>query len=225
MAATGERGYMLLVIMLGMAMLLFALAATAPSIAQQIKREREEELIRRGTQYARAIQRFYRKFGRYPGRLEELEGTNNQRFVRRRFKDPMTEDGEWRLIRLGEAKATPQGAFGAGQPGTGQPKPASGGTAGSSGTSGAKPEGPAPVPVSQLAGSQKDGPKFGGAPIVGVASRSVESAIKEWNGKTHYNEWEFVYDFSMDTGIRQGQPPGAPGQPGKTPQPPAKPTN
>jgi hypothetical protein len=40
----------------------------------------------------RAIQRYYRKFGRYPSRLEDLENTNNIRFLRKRYKDPMSRD-------------------------------------------------------------------------------------------------------------------------------------
>ena len=47
--------------------------AVLPEIGQQIKRDREEELCHRGTAYMRAIQHFYKKFGRYPTRMEELE--------------------------------------------------------------------------------------------------------------------------------------------------------
>ena len=35
-------------------------------MVQQMKRDREEEMIHRGTEYARAIKKFYKKFGRYP---------------------------------------------------------------------------------------------------------------------------------------------------------------
>jgi hypothetical protein len=40
----------------------------------------------------RAIQHFYKKFGRYPARVEELENTNNMRFLRRRYTDPVNID-------------------------------------------------------------------------------------------------------------------------------------
>ncbi len=33
---------------------------------------------------------YYKKFGRYPTRLEDLENTNNQRYLRKRYKDPIT---------------------------------------------------------------------------------------------------------------------------------------
>jgi type II secretory pathway pseudopilin PulG len=82
------------------------LTAVAPAMAQRVRREREIELIHRGKQYVRAIRLFYRKFGRYPVRLEELEQTNNIRFLRKRYKDPMTVGGDWRLIHYGEAQLT-----------------------------------------------------------------------------------------------------------------------
>jgi hypothetical protein len=63
-----------------------------PEIGQQIRRDREEEMRHRGTAYMRAIQHFYKKFGRYPSRIEELENTNNLRFIRKRYKDPIIRD-------------------------------------------------------------------------------------------------------------------------------------
>jgi hypothetical protein len=42
---------------------------------------------------------------------------------------------------------------------------------------------------------------FGGLPIVGVASLSKDPTIREFDKKKKYNEWQFVYDPSMDRGI------------------------
>ena len=67
-----------------------------------MKRDREEEMIHRGTEYARAIKKFYKKFGRYPANLEQLDNTNQIRFLRRRFKDPLTKDGQWKLLHYGD---------------------------------------------------------------------------------------------------------------------------
>jgi 2,3-bisphosphoglycerate-independent phosphoglycerate mutase len=55
-------------------------------------------LIDRGEQYERAIQLYYRAFQRYPPNLDALDNTNNRRFLRHRYKDPMTDKDEWRLI-------------------------------------------------------------------------------------------------------------------------------
>ena len=87
-----ERGYMLITLMLAFALIAIGLLAVLPEIGQQIRRDREEELRHRGTSYMRAIQHFYKKFGRYPSRIEELENTNNFRFLRKRYKDPINHD-------------------------------------------------------------------------------------------------------------------------------------
>lgn len=105
-AGVSEDGYVLIVMMLFLTLLAISLTAIAPAMMQRIRREREIELIHRGKQYARAIRLFYRKFGRFPVRLEELDNTNKIRFLRRRYKDPMTLGGEWRLIHYGEAQLT-----------------------------------------------------------------------------------------------------------------------
>src|SRR3954464_8519382 len=107
-----QSGYILMVILLMLALLLIALVAIAPREATQIRREREEETIHRGNEYARAVKRFYRKFGRYPTRVEELENTNNTRFLRKRYTDPMTGQ-EFRVLHYGEQKSVPKGLFGA----------------------------------------------------------------------------------------------------------------
>ena len=93
-----EGGYLLLAVLLMMAFMIIALTIAAPRIVQQIKRDREEEMIHRGTEYARAVKKFYKKFGRYPANLEQLDNTNQIRFLRKRYKDPLTKDGKWKLL-------------------------------------------------------------------------------------------------------------------------------
>src|SRR5947209_16060251 len=66
--------------------------AAVRKIEFQVKRDREEELIHRGVQYSRAVRRYFKKFGRYPTRIEDLESTNRLRFLRKRYKDPMNRD-------------------------------------------------------------------------------------------------------------------------------------
>ena len=85
-----ERGYILLMLMLFVTLLVIAAGVAAPTIAFRVRRDREEEMIHRGTQYSRAIQRYVKKTGRYSYRLEDLENTNHFNFLRRRYKDPFT---------------------------------------------------------------------------------------------------------------------------------------
>src|SRR5260370_3338059 len=103
-ARKSEQGYVLLAVMLLVTLLLIALAIEAPRLAQQIKREREEELIHRGQEHSRAIKKFYiASGGHYPTSLEQLENTNNKPFLRKRYKDPVTGKDDWRIIHVGQA--------------------------------------------------------------------------------------------------------------------------
>ncbi|MFB3916561.1 MAG: hypothetical protein ACE14M_07520 [Terriglobales bacterium] len=99
--AGGERGYILLTLVLFSVLMLIALATEAPNMAAQARHEREDELIHRGVQYARAVKRYYRKFGAYPASLEQLEETNKMRFLRRRYLDPFTGK-PFRAVRYGD---------------------------------------------------------------------------------------------------------------------------
>src|SRR5262245_59558235 len=75
------------------------IAASVPSYQMQSNRELEEELIFRGEEYTRAIQKYVRKFGVYPTSIEQLVSTNGLRFVRRAYKDPITGK-DFRLILI-----------------------------------------------------------------------------------------------------------------------------
>lgn len=97
----GERGYALLFVFLLAAFVAITLYTEMPRVAFERQRELEQDLIDRGEQYRRAIQLYFRQFRRYPPNLEALENTNNIRFLRRRYKDPMTGETEWRLIHVG----------------------------------------------------------------------------------------------------------------------------
>jgi len=100
---SNESGYVLLLLLLGIALLIIAAAAAAPTISFDIKRDREEEMIHRGVQYSRAIRAYYKKFGRYPVKLEDLESANNMRFLRKRYKDPITGQ-DFKLLHFGDVK-------------------------------------------------------------------------------------------------------------------------
>lgn len=75
------------------------MSAAYPAYQMQARREAEEELIFRGEEYSRAIQKFQRKFGIYPPSVDALIQTNGLRFLRRVYKDPITEKN-FRLIYI-----------------------------------------------------------------------------------------------------------------------------
>src|ERR1051326_4958013 len=110
-----QGGYILVTLLLFVTIIAIGLVAMAPVISQQMKRDREDELIHRGVQYSRAIQHFVRKFSRYPSRIEELEKTNNMRFLRRRYKDPITGK-DFKILHVGDVQTTSNVALQGGIP-------------------------------------------------------------------------------------------------------------
>src|SRR5215813_13485758 len=107
-----ESGYVLLAVLFMVVLILVALAIAAPRIATEIQRDREAELIHRGKQYTRAIKLYYLKFHNYPSSIDQLENTNNLRFLRKRYVDPMTGKDDWKIIHFGEAHVKATGLFG-----------------------------------------------------------------------------------------------------------------
>src|SRR5581483_3117090 len=101
MKRNSESGYALLFV--------FAMAATAaimlysqlPRVAFEAQRDKEQLLIDRGEQYSRAVQLYVRKFNRFPADVQALENTQNIRFLRKQYVDPLTGKNEWRLIHVG----------------------------------------------------------------------------------------------------------------------------
>jgi hypothetical protein len=254
---------------------LMAIVATGvlTEIKFEIQRDRELEMIHRGVQYSRAIRGYYKKFGRYPTRLEDLDNTNNLRYLRKHYKDPVncknSKCQDFKLLHYGDpgvslggsigggalAGATPAGSamngpgggssfgssFGGGNsPGSSGSSFGGGNSFGSSGSGvnsqgvfaqssggSSSNSGSSNTPgTSQTSGtdssqtgssgsqdssSTQSGPggsngqgsggqTFGGGPIVGVASLSKDTTIREYNKKKKYNEWQFIYDPTADRG-------------------------
>jgi hypothetical protein len=163
------------------------------------KREKEAELMFRGNQYARAIGLFQRKFANTPPPSIDL--LVEQRFLRKKYKDPITNDD---FQPLYANQAMMPGAAGPGGPPLSGPQ-----------------TGTPPAPGRQLIqtgfGSTGATPAGG---IIGVTSKSKETSLKVFNGRTKYNEWAFVH---VQTSQQLGQPgiggPMRPGGPNQRPGP------
>ncbi|QMV18222.1 type II secretion system protein [Granulicella sp. 5B5] len=102
--ANGEAGYMLLAVVVLIALVMIALAVAAPMVAADLQRDKELESQRRAEQYVRAIQLYYRRSHSYPPSIKALENTNNIRYLRHQYVDPLTGKADWKLIHLGEQK-------------------------------------------------------------------------------------------------------------------------
>ena len=107
-----EQGYVLLAVIFLLALLLISLAIAAPKIARSIQRDKELETIHRGEQYKRALKLYYQKFGSYPTSVDQLVETNQMRFLRKRYTDPLTGKDDWKPVYFGQAHVRPLGFFG-----------------------------------------------------------------------------------------------------------------
>ena len=102
---TGESGMTLIAVMMVMAIFAVALMAVAPSVQQDVQREKELETIRRGEEIADAIRRYVVQFRKLPESMDDLleglpQGTKKTMILRpSAATDPLSEDGKWRLIK------------------------------------------------------------------------------------------------------------------------------
>ncbi len=96
-----ESGYALLLIFAMAAIVAITLYSEVPRVAFEAQRDKEQLLVDRGQQYSRAIALFVHKFQRFPATMDELENTNGQRFLRKRYTDPMTGKADWRILHAG----------------------------------------------------------------------------------------------------------------------------
>src|SRR3954452_20719009 len=98
-----ESGFALLFVFLMASTIAIMMYVQLPRTAFEAQRAKEEMLQERGEQYIRAIQLYVAKWRSYPPSLDALEKTNNVRFLRKRYKDPMTGKDEWRAIHVNAA--------------------------------------------------------------------------------------------------------------------------
>jgi len=198
---TGERGVLLVSLLVGMTVMIILLTASVQSWTTIMQRERELELIFRGNQYIIALQQYAKEHGgAYPMQLEELlkEGPMRHRYIRQLFRDPFDKEGEWNLLYLapnGKGAINPNARFPVG----GVLGAAAGGTTGGLASNLRQRTGLEGLGLSRdrdkKDGFGRGGSGFGGAtmngPIVGVVSTKQERGFRQYYGRHHYDEWEF----------------------------------
>ncbi len=90
------RGYLIIMLMMAVFVITLGLLVATPIWQTEIQREKEEELIFRGRQYAEAVRLYLLKNpNQYPASLEDLL---DKKCIRRLYKDPLGPNGEWVII-------------------------------------------------------------------------------------------------------------------------------
>jgi type II secretory pathway pseudopilin PulG len=154
------RGYMLIMLMVVVLVMSITLLAVAPLWETEIQRENEEELIFRGNQYVEAVRLYQVKHpGTFPPNLGVMV---EERCLRKAFRDPMTIQGEWKIILLpGGPQSVEQ-----------------------SGTQASSPQQVLVAKLSDLASI--DNPK-----IIGVVSTSTKKSFRIYHSQESYDKWLF----------------------------------
>ena len=200
-----EEGYTLVALLALMTVLALFAAAAAPSIRHQAQREREVEAIFRGEQVAAAIRVYYsyrqgRSSGRDPAAnlptsidqlLEGIPiGTKKVQILRpSAARDPLSDSGEWRLIRPRSSElANFQRSLilfaGNVQPATNDPQLKL--------VEAVMALSVSPTLGIATAGVTSSGDDGSTGPFIGVASRSRTDSIIHYYGISRETEWIFT---------------------------------
>ncbi len=163
-----EEGYILVWVMFMLFIFTLWLSVAIPKAAKEIQLDRERETMNRGKQYIRAVQLYYRKFHAYPPSANALVNTNEIRFLRKKYKDPITGKDDWKPIRYGQNK-TPTAIGFFGQPLAGNASTIAGTGPGGNGGLGGSATG------SQIGNSSLGGSTFGGSSIFSSGSSGGSS--------------------------------------------------
>ena len=209
MKTRAQAGYSLVILIVAVTVLNILVAAMLPLWSTAIRREKEEELIFRGFQYAEAIRVFHVRYQRYPNKLEELLEVK-PRCIRQLWKDPMTEDGKWSLIFQNQ----PQGPL------TGHLDNPNGPPSDPNGRRNPNGEGGEDQDQGDGQGPQlgvRKGEAVQIGPIIGVRSKSGEKSHLVFYGRERYDEWQFTETLLLGGGqpvsIPNGDNPQAVGVP------------
>ncbi len=212
-----ERGYAMAALLVALAIMTILLSIAMPVWRHEAQREKEAELVFRGEQYARAIALFRFKNANLPNALPpSIDFLVENRFLRKKYKDPMTKDGEFLPLQFGSQQPGVNPGAGATQPGATQPGAGRGNTSPGTGRSN--------TPLQPL---QPTGQVAGG--ISGVRSKSEETSIRTYRGATRYDQWQFTFNIAPRPGGAMpmansadgrgnnpnGVPPGGFGGPGQ----------
>lgn len=167
-----KKGYILTATIVMVVILSISMAMIAEKWTYVVKREKENELLFRGEQYAQAIRRFYLTHKRYPFKLEELV-ESYPRCIRKLYPEPFSKDGEWGIIYLSDLAS--------GKVFKKDTK---------SQVANGKNSSPNPVPIGKIY-SKNTQPTITGQ-IVGVYSKCKDRPYKDFMKGEVYSDWKFI---------------------------------
>ena len=193
-----EAGFVMSALLVSIFIMSLLLAMALPVWHHAVRRERESELIFRGEQYVRAIALWQRQ---RPGSTpQDIDTLIEERFLRKRYRDPMTKDGEFQILLQSDLATISSGQMADRENGNERFS----------------------EQTTQIPRNAADHPGGVAGGIVGVVSTSDEVSIASYNGRNRYNEWVFIHTPTTEVaspaeqstigpdGIPQGNPRAGP---------------
>ena len=167
-SSKSEAGFVMGSLLASIFIMSLLLAMALPVWHHAARRELESELIFRGEQYARAIALWQRQ---RPGSTpQDIDILIEERFLRKRYRDPMTRHGEFQILLQSDLATV---------------------TVGQMAGSGNGNEPVSEQRTQNTNAAEHPGGVDGG--IVGVVSTSDGLSLASYNGRNRYNEWIFIH--------------------------------
>ncbi len=167
------------------------LSVAMPVWRHEAQREKEAELVFRGEQYARAIALFKFKNANIPNAFPpSIDFLVENRFLRKKYKDPMTKDGEFVPLSVGSQQP---GVNPAGQPQPGPSQPA------------LSQRGVTPPQPIQPAGRSNTPAAAPERALCrrhdrACAARARRRRSVAYRGATRYDQWQFTFNVAPRPG-------------------------
>lgn len=166
-------------LMFGVFAITLGFMVAIPVWKTELQREREEELIFRGKQYAEAVRIYVQKNpGRYPATFKDLL---EKKCIRRLYKDPLGPNGEWNVIL----------ATGGAAGGAATRDPERGAAA--RGQRGGAPGGGRGTVAEVMIAPERALPAIKNPRILGVVSSSKDKSVKIYNDQDSHDKWLFFF--------------------------------
>jgi type II secretory pathway pseudopilin PulG len=192
-----ERGYLMVALLVAISVMAIMMTVAMPAWHTLAQREKEAELVFRGEQIARAIGLYQRRFANAPA--PSIDFLVEQRFLRKKYKDPIAND-DFQVLTSGANLPGQVQGRGQGTAPTTQTTLGRGQGTGSQQTTG------------RAGGAAGSGQGFGSnaatGGIVGVTSKSPLKSLRLYNGQDAYNQWVFM---PVAQAARAGGPGGGAG--------------
>jgi type II secretory pathway pseudopilin PulG len=163
-------------LLVAMSIMAIMMTAAMPAWHTMAQREKEAELVFRGEQIARAIGLYQRGFANAPA--PSVDALVEQRFLRKKYKDPITNDDFQVLTPGGNQPGQTQAVFSTGGRQTTAASPQTAGR-------GAAPAGRSSFQLQSSFGTPNAG-------IVGVTSKSPLKSLRLYNNQDTYDKWVFM---------------------------------